>query len=467
MNALQTPLPFIVNEENGKKKIVQSKLVRFLEANGFNQVLLDGELSYIRENNRIIREISIVEIVAFLRQLLDNEEYADAYDVYAQSMHSYIGRTKLLLLKPIKPADDRDSKDLSRFYFKNCFCEITAESIQIKEYASLSNTIWEQRIIPRSYNDPDTEEVGQFVQFCSNITGHDPNRFKALQSFVGYLLHRNKERGDNKAIILYDEQMGLGNRANGRTGKTLLGKAIEQCRDLIYYDGKNTVFKGNFIYQRITHTTDVVYYDDLPKNIEFETFYSYLTTGIQIEKKYKSAFYIKEERAPKLLISSNHYVKGDGGSSDLGRRYEFEVVNYYDKDFMPEHEFGNRFFGENWEVSEWNKFYKFMMECVQIYLVNGLIEAEPINLKKNKIADSTSKQFLEFAEAYFTIDKRLDKRQLIEDFKEFFPVWKDISSHQFTKWCKVYSDQNSLFYRDKPSGGDYYCWFNSEYVADE
>ena len=467
MNELLTPLPFLIQDENGKKKILQSRLVKFLEANGFNQVFIDGESSYIREENRVIRKISIIEIVGFLRQILEKDEYAEAYDVFAQSMTSFIGKAKLLLLKTVQPADDKDSRDLSRLFFKDCYCEITAESIEIKSYNALDITIWENRIVQRSFSEPDDNKIGQFEKFCTNITGNDPERFKALKSFLGYLLHRNKDRGENKAIILYDEMMGVGDRANGRTGKTLLGNAIEQCRELIFYDGKTTNYTGNFIYQRIKHSTDTVYYDDLPKNIDFDKFYSFLTTGIQVEKKYQQAFYIEGKDAPKLLISSNHYVKGDGGSSDLARRYEFEIVNYYDKDFMPEQEFGNRFFGNDWSIMEWSKFFRFMMECIQTYLTSGLVEAEPINLGKNKIIDSTSKEFLEFAEVYFIIDKKLEKRELLETFKEYFPLWQDLSPHQFTKWCKTYARHKGIFYRDKPSGGDYYCWFNSVQVKDE
>lgn len=467
MNELLNPLPFIINEDNGKKKILQSRLVKFLEVNGFNQVFLDGESSYIREENRIIRKISIIEIVSFLREILEKEEHAEAYDVFAQSMTSYIGRAKLLLLKTVAPANDKDVRDLSKIFFQNCYCEITAETIIVKEYNALDFTIWENRINTRSYTESNEKSAGQFEQFCLNITGHDTERFRALRSFMGYLLHRNKERGENRAVILYDEMMGVGDRANGRTGKTMLGTAIENCRELIYYDGKTTNFSGNFIYQRIKHSTDIVYYDDLPKNINFEKFYSFLTTGIQVEKKYQQAFYIDGKDAPKLLISSNHYVKGDGGSSDLARRYEFEIINYYDKDFMPEHEFGNRFFGNYWSNIEWNKFYKFMMECVQTYLTYGLVEAEPINLGKNKIKDSTSKEFLEFAVVYFTADEKLDKRELLETFKEYFPLWKDLSSHQFTKWCKTYARYSGLSYRDQPSGGDYYCWFNSKNEGNE
>lgn len=467
MNELPKPLPFVINEDNGKKKILQSKLVNYLEAQGFNQVSLDGELSYVRVENRIIRKISIVEIVAFLREILEKKEYAEAFDVFAQNSSRYVSKANLLLLNKVEPADDKDSKNLSRFFYQNGYCEVTSDSIESKDYQALDFTIWKNRIIQRNYVEPNNNDVGQFEQFCKNITGDDSERFKALKSFLGYLLHRNKERGENKSVILYDELMGVGDRANGRTGKTLLGQAIEQCREYLYYDGKNSKFNGNFIYQRINSTTDVVFYDDLPKNADFENFYSFLTTGIEVEQKYKKAFYIKGEDTPKLMLSSNYYVKGDGGSSDLARRYEFEIINYYDHDFTPEQDFGNRFFGINWADIEWNKFFLFMMQCVQTYLIYGLTEAEPINLHKNSIEESTSKEFREFAEAFFVVDERFEKRELLQAFKDLFPLWKDLSSHQFTKWCKTYARHNGTFYRDKPSGGDYYFWINSVQVKDE
>ena len=80
--------------------------------------------------------------------------------------------------------------------------------------------------------------MGQFEKFCYNIAGTNEIRFQALKTIIGYLLHRNKEVGEPKAIIFYDERMGQNNQAHGGTGKTLLSQALSKCREVEIFDGK-------------------------------------------------------------------------------------------------------------------------------------------------------------------------------------------------------------------------------------
>ncbi len=467
METINSPLlDFLVENEKGTKKILHAKLIYFLEDMGFNHAILDGRLELIRNTNGIIRRISIMEIIDFVRTTLEDNEHKEYIDVFAEGPSRYVGPAKLSLLRTVDLINDRDPRNSSRFYFQNCFCEVSAESIIINSYDKLQGSIWENRIIKREYKKSKKEFVGQFHQWSMNITGNNPQRFRALQSFIGYLLHRNKERGENKAIILYDEKMSEDGKANGRVGKTLLGMALGHCREVVMNDAKTKNFKSDFANELVSSTTDCVYYDDLPKSTNFENFYSFITTGVEVNKKYKAAFRIEDWRSPKLIISSNYYVLGDGGDSDRARRYEFEISNYYSADFTPEQEFGNRFWDSKWPESEWNNFFEFMMKCLQIYLKEGLIEVEPINLTTKKIKDSTSAEFLEFAAAFFTIGEKLDKRELETNFKFLYPRWKHLSPHGFHKWCGIYALNTGLNYRKWPSGGDYYCEFTEKFEND-
>src|SRR5690606_35965421 len=134
----------------------------------------------------------------------------------------------------------------------------------------------------------------------------------------------------------------------------------------------------------------------------------------------------------KILITSNYPVKGPGGSSDIRRRHEFELSNYYDADFTPEMEFGNRFFGNSWEQEEWNKFFYFMMSCVQDYLRNGLIEVKPINLKTSKLIERSCQEFVQFANENVKFNVWQDKRDFEIRFKESHPTI-DVSPHIIRK----------------------------------
>jgi len=331
----------------------------------------------------------------------------------------------------------------------NVFCEITTTGITVKPYSDLKNPIWEKRIIKRNFNIPQNQS--QFRAFCKLISKDDEDRFKSLQSILGYLLHRNKSNS-GKAIILYDENMGLNGKANGGTGKTLLGQALGKCRETEAFDGKNLKIGSWFNHQRINLTTEILFYDDFTKEVTFEIFYPLITTGIEVEKKRKQAFFIPYDRSPKVLISSNYLVRGSGGTSESRRKFEFELANYFDDKRTPEDEFGNRFF-DDWTQEQWNEFYYFMMECVQFYLANGLVETEPLNLNKATLVADTDAKFIEFYEQYVQSDTWLDKREHLSLFRENFS--QDISSHLFTKYLNAYAEHQGNKYDDKSSGGNY------------
>lgn len=456
------PVKAIFRIENGKTKVVQTKLIEFLESEGFINVQIGTITILARKQNNILSKSSTGEAIILLRDNLLSRDLKEEYEIFARGLTSYVSNKKLELLSVTEVIDDRDEKNLSTFYFENCYCEIAKDKIVIKDYKELNRPIWKSRIIKRNYNEPESVANGQFYCFCQRITGDKPDRLQALQCLLGYLLHRNKERGENKAGILYDEKMGVDGKANGRTGKSLLGEAISLCRDVEPFDGKSLKLESNFRNQRLTPTTDLLFFDDILKNTDFENFYSLLTKGVEVEKKGRQSFYIDQEKSPKVLMTSNHYVKGDGGDSDRARRFEFEISNYFSNDYIPEMEFGNRFFDNSWPEEEWNQFFSFMFSCVQEYFSYGLIEAPTINLPANKVADITCPEFLEFGEAYFTTDTRLDKRQLHSEFIGLYPKWKDLTTNQFTRWSHIYAHQWDYTYADKSSGGNFYCWFNTK-----
>ncbi|NHM06545.1 hypothetical protein G4D82_04875 [Flavobacterium sp. CYK-4] len=432
-----TEIPFWENED-GKVKISHTGLIAFLEKEGFGKLKIsDSSSILVRMNNNRMRQTSVSEAIECVSNYLKSKKEPLVSEAFARGLGSYISNPKLELLQTITQVDDRDLVDSSIFYFKNCYCSIDVNGIQINDYSALKKVIWENRVLPYNFEMTD-KKTGQFEKFCMNIT-NDPERFATLKSIIGYLLHRNKERGESKAIILYDEKMGVNGGANGGTGKTLLGKAIAICREAVEFNGKEIKRGSFFKNQRVNLTTDILIYDDLSKDISIEDFFTLITSGIEIEKKRQDAFYIEADKCPKILISSNYVVRGPGGQSDQRRRFEFEICNRYDANHTPEMEFGNRFFDSSWNSTEWNKFFEFMMRCVSTYLKYGLIQSEPINLVRNKSIQATNYEFVEFAEKNLKQDFWYDKRDVEAKYREFYPSNSDISPHLFAKFLKQYS----------------------------
>ena len=210
--------------------------------------------------------------------------------------------------------------------------------------------------------------------------------------------------------------------------------------------------ESRFKNQRINITTDIVLFDDVSKKFALDDIKSMITSGITVEKKGKDEIHISSKDAPKFMINSNYVVGGTGGSTDLRRRYELEIANYFSNKHSPFDEFGNLFF-EEWDSNEWNRFDLLMMENAQLFLKHGLVEATPINLKNNKAMCNTNPEFNTYANQKFTIDNWLDKDLHFSKFISGNPMYKNISSHQFTKWIKEYAKIHDLSYESKNPGG--------------
>ncbi|RTY96042.1 primase-helicase family protein [Flavobacterium sp. GT3R68] len=444
------------NEEGKTAKISHSKLLGFINENGFSKAKInDTNTILVKKTNNRVRIASEEEIKILVQKHLKEYANEEVLETFTKGVGSYVTKCKLELLDQTALIDDRDSKDSSNFFFQNVFCRVTSEGIQILDYSALTSVIWEDKLIKRNFEMPSLSTSGDFEIFCKNISFNNDERFLALKTTLGYLLHRNKEVGESKAIILYDEKMGLNKQAHGGTGKTLLSLALKECRELETFDGKEIKEGSFFKNQRLNLTTDLMVYDDLKANVNFESFFPIITSGIEVEKKGKQSFYIEQDKSPKILISSNYIVKGPGGSSDSRRRHEFEIANYYNEELTPEMEFGSRFFNSDWSQEEWNKFYFFMMTCVMDYLKNGLIKPESINLRKNRMIDQSCPQFIEFAKENITFNKWIDKRNIFQIFQSSYPEIEDLSSHKFTKWIKDYGVSFGSAYEDKSTGGIY------------
>lgn len=457
---------FWTNENEKGAKIIQSQLIKNLNYAGYANLRINPTNYLLVKclNNKLSRT-SEHEIVKELNEFLKRHASEEVQEVFAKGVGNYVSTKKLSLLETLEFKKDRDPKDGSDFFFQNVFCRVSKDGIKVSDYRDLDVTIWENKIIKRNFVTPEKNGLGHFEFFCSNLCFNDVNRFKAFKTMIGFLLHRNKELGEPKAVILYDEKMGLNKQAHGGTGKTLIIKALAMCRESVYVSGKDLKTNSFFKNQRIDITTDLIAYDDLKDNVDLEEFYTMITSGIEVEKKGKQSFHIEYEDSPKLILSSNHLIKGDGGNSDLRRRYEFEIANFYDKDNTPEMEFGKRFFSKDWGDDQWNKFDYFMMSCLEEYLRHGLIEVDSINLKQTKISNKSSVEFIEYANEYIKINEVMDKRATQMMFEELHPQIDPVSPHQFTKWLSNYAIDYGYAYESYPSGGNYYFILEKKEIA--
>ncbi|WP_431133694.1 hypothetical protein [Psychroserpens mesophilus] len=441
---------------NGKIKINHLELMEFFSSNGFYKFKFGNSLLVIKESNNWIEEVGDDDLIDFVKSYLKRKKKKEVLEVFTKGVGSYLSLKKMSFLDQASTIKDKDDRDNSKIFFNNCFVSISKIGFEINSYKNLKSKVWKNRILKRDFELPKDNNKGQFEQFCFNISKKDEQRFFCLKTLIGYLLHRNKERGEAVAVILYDELMSSTGETNGRTGKTLISIALNELREVITFDGKNSKKNSWFKFQRVNVTTDILNFDDLDKNTSLEEFYSLLTSGLEIEKKRKDAIKLEFLESPKVLLSSNHIVKGPGGSSDNARRHEFEIANYYDAVFTPEIEFETRFFGNYWTIEEWNKFYKFMIDCILLYLKNGLVKAEPINFIRETVIEKTSNEFFKWIEERLRLNQEEDKRAFHQEFINQFTQFSGLSSHRFTKWLNIYANYREATYSHRSSGGEYY-----------
>jgi len=288
---------------------------------------------------------------------------------------------------------------------------------------------------------------GMYSKFIHLAAGKNEQRFNSLRSVAGYLMHSYKTSANNKAIIMNDEL--ISENPNGGSGKGMFCNAIGRMKRVATLDGKQFSFEKSFPYQTITAETNVLVFDDVKKNFDFESKFSLVTEGMTLERKNKDAIKLKVEDSPKIVISTNYAIKGEGNSHNR-RRHEIEFAQYYGKDITPISEF-NRALFDDWELNDFNKFDNYMVECLQKYLNNGLIEQNAKNIHLRKFIAETSMEFFDWINdrQNLTLNVRHDKIEVYNRFVEDYPDFKKwLQRKTFSVWIKKYSSYRSFEYTD-------------------
>jgi DNA primase len=289
---------------------------------------------------------------------------------------------------------------------------------------------------------------------------------------IGYLLHTFKDPSKEKAVVAMDGVESEVGESEGRTGKSLMGQALNKVLNTAYINGKN--FENDrYPWEEVDERTDLIFIDDVNPNYNFELLFPQITGKFQVEKKGIAKFTIPKEESPKIFITTNHALKGDG-SSFKDRQHLIGFSDYFNDARKPIDVYHKRFFDE-WDFDQWNAFYNFMAECIHIYLKHGLIKAPEENLDKRKQRQTMGEVFLEWAEEFYSDVNNLNiditKRKLYDygekSFLEKYPAQKRFTSPtNFKKKLKAYAAYKGYVFNPhkpriknglqiSPHGGDY------------
>ena len=422
-------------DDKNKIKANPLKYKRFLERNGFKKYFPADSLkpSWVFIESNKVSEVSPERIKDFVLDYLNEKNEYDVWN-YCANYQNLFSESFLLMLESIELSMIRDTKEKSFIAYSNGILEITKDKIKLLDYIDVDAYIWKAQIIDRDFEI--TKDVeNNYKLFISNISqdSSDP-----IECVLGYLLSRYKNKMNNKAIILNDEV--ISENPEGGTGKGLFVQGIRQMRKVSILDGKTFDDKKSFPYQTVSQDTDILVFDDVKKNWDFESKFSLVTEGMTLERKNKDAIKLSVEESPKMLVSTNYAIKGEGNSHDR-RRHEIEIAQYYGKNLTPYDEFGHQLF-DDWDKFTFNRFDNYMVGCLQKYLQKGLIPQKAKNLTMRKFIAETCMEFHEFMsdQDNFPLNKRNDKAIIFNSFvQEYKDYEKYLTRKRFHIWVSKYA----------------------------
>ena len=448
-------------DDKGKLKISPHKFKFYLEHNTFYKhypVENSKTFTFIKKDDNFVDEVSEYNIKDYVLKKQMEKLNFDVYDSLAASTRSFTP-AYLSMLDTAQFTVEQDGKDFAWIYYRNCALKVTKKKVQKVDYKDLDGFVWKKQVIDRDLIDADhhDSEYRSFIWYCAS---QDTEKYDSLKSVIGYLMHSFKTSANNKAIIFNDET--ISDNPNGGSGKSLFWNALSHIKKVANIDGKTFEFTKSFPYQAIPVDTQLLVFDDVKKNFNFENLFSLITEGITLEYKGQDAIKLPVTKSPKIVITTNYTINGMGGSFER-RKFEVEMSSFFNADRSPLDFFGHMLFDE-WNELEWARFDHFMINCLTYYLQHGLVDFKHKNLENRKLINETSHEFLEWIKETdeITEGNRINKNLVYDKFIEEnkdFKQW--LKQKRFTQWIQKYCEFYNKEYTEGNTNGTRWFEINS------
>ena len=436
-------------DKKGQPIINRYKLQIFLtNIGGFRLFFYDKSSTIyrlVRIKDGMVEEASTEQIKRFIKDYID--KLPDEFDgsVTPQDLLEIVYKGANILFSDaffefFDKADIdflRDDKHTSYIPYKNGVVVVKKDTILLKTYGELNKYVWKSQVLDHYVivdQDDANGDKTEYFQFIKKISGNDIVKVAYAISIIGYLLHQYKDPSKPYAVILAEENDN--DEQGGGTGKGIFVKALGYLLNIVRVDGKNFKIDKSFAFQRVDLDTKIIAIEDTRKKVDFEGFYSIITEGVTVEKKNKDELFIPYKDSPKILFTTNYSIPQSGVHAKRRQRV-FEFSPYFGQKHTPEDEFNHKLF-DDWDHSEWNRFFNFLFFCIQDFILNGIQEM-PFSDKmlrksiKNQWGD-------DFNEYFDEIIKNKDWISLDFLHQEFMNLYgldkKDYSRIKFTKAVK-------------------------------
>lgn len=446
-------------DNKGKISIDSLKFKRFLEDSGFFKYFPEGALipTFVKVKSNILSFSSVALIKEYILDYLEEKE--PAVFNYCSKNSSMFTDQFLTLLKSIDVKILQDTKDTAFIPFLNGILKVTKSKTELISYIDINGFIWERQIIQRNWKQTQVID-NDFADLCHRVCDADGLRMNALSTALGYLIHSYKDKTHQKAIIFNDQE--IDDNPNGGSGKSIMINALKAFKNVVVIDGKKYDNKGDFVYQRVSIDSQVLAFDDVRRNFNFEDLFPLITEGVTVNRKNKDEIFIPFERSPKILITTNYIIKGTGHSHER-RRHEIEFFQYFNAKRTPIQEYGRLLF-DDWNEADWNRFDNFMVFNLQNYLESGLVAAPLENASRKRYIQETCSEFVEFMEEYqFDTFGAIYYKSLLESFQQVHKEYSKLTNKKWGSWINLFvkNDQRE-WHIDRDRGGYYLKLLNGQ-----
>lgn len=468
-------------------RVHYKRLTIFLYENGFCKLRQGNTYELVHMHHKRCTPVTEQQVIDFMDKWCEENKQYNIHNVLIRGSKNYFGRNVLNHLPYSEIHFKKDTKDKKFLYFQNVFVCITKDAITTHDYKELDGVIWERNIIKHDFtvqqatyfkNEDKTLDhtttkcvFARFISYCS----HNPEENKAADiiikrlfahmSSIGYLLHTHKEH-PSKSIISTDYKKSSDKyEQNGGTGKSLCGKSLEYVTKTSLISGKSYDPKDRFKFQNITIDSSIIFFNDVRNNFPLESIFELIEDDLIIERKQQGVVVVKFEDLGKTLLTTNYIIRGEGNSFER-RMHVIEYSDFFTPQRTPATVFEHQFFKE-WNLEQWNLFYNFMAECVQLYLNEGLVTYAEGNYLSRRLTDTVVPEFLNWIESEQNFERNKPRLRL-----ELFQAYKAIhteyyaekfSPNKFSSWVKQYCKVQGLKFNplqkgqaDKRHGAEYF-----------
>ncbi|MCH2045949.1 MAG: CHC2 zinc finger domain-containing protein [Saprospiraceae bacterium] len=480
-----------------------TNILEFLKNRGFGLYEYGVEkFRFIKQDNKVLEETTAHKIQRYVLNYTREIDEKPVVELLLRGGDQYLGQKKLQNMYMLTPEFNRSDKACMYLYFKNGFWKITKDEIIQRPLSELPRHIWSNKIIdfepeylgkPMASIERDgddlkvelTEEAhkSHIAQFYLNsscfawkkkqelIESEDGVKYwvereqpekqteeekqTCYQNLVakmiaaGYVLHDYIDYGNAKAVVCMDGIESEVGSSHGGTGKSVWAKQFKHLVPQVTIDGKKKNLEDdNHIYENVDERTQVILFDDVRVNFNFEFLFSHITTGITVNEKGVKRYNLEPR---KFIITTNHALNGEGNSYRR-RQYYISFSDYYNGHRSLSDEFGCQLFHE-WEHEQWNLFYNWIATCIQTYLRFGLeFKIDKGDVDRRKLRQKISENFLDWAGLFYNIEEqgaflnnKVEKDYACNKFLESYPQEKRfMNPRKFKQKLQMYAEYIGL-----------------------